>query len=299
MENWGRVTYRETALLIDPEKSGVSNRMRVAYVVGHELAHQWFGNLVTMQWWSELWLNEGFATWVGTMAVDNLYPDWDVWTGFGSSYFARALNLDGLVNSHPIEVDVKSSSQINEIFDSISYAKGASVIRMVHAFIGGEAFRKGLVIYLNRHKYANATTANLWAALSEASGKDVAEFMDNWTKKTGYPVLHVEPTDDATQLKVTQKRFLLSGEVSKEEEVIWWCSVPFVTASSGDAVALDVKEKSQVAELPAAMVNAGDWIVGNANQTGFYRLHYASPLQKQLGAAIVRLLLLQPHPDCH
>lgn len=291
MENWGLVTYRETALLIDAEKSGVSNRMRVAYVVAHELAHQWFGNLVTMQWWSELWLNEGFATWVGTMAVDNLYPDWDVWTGFGSSYFARALDLDGLVTSHPIEVDVKNSSQINEIFDTISYAKGASVIRMVHAFIGAEAFRKGLVIYLNRHKYSNATTANLWAALSESSGKDVAEFMDNWTKKTGYPVLHVEPADEPNKLKISQKRFLLSGDISNEEEVLWWCSVPFVTASSDEAVAVDVKEKSQVVELPPSMAKAGDWIVGNANQTGFYRMHYAAALQASLGTAIVRLSL--------
>jgi aminopeptidase 2 len=123
-------------VLIDAENSGVSSKQRVAYVVGHELAHQWFGNLVTMQWWKELWLNEGFATFVGTQAVNRIQPDWNMWTAFGSDYFGRALSLDSLTNSHPIEVEVYSAAQIVEIFDTISYCKGASVIRMLSTFLG-------------------------------------------------------------------------------------------------------------------------------------------------------------------
>jgi aminopeptidase N len=123
MENWGLITYREAALMAD-EKSSINMRFRVAYVVAHELAHQWFGNLVTMDWWKELWLNEGFATWVGNQAIDHLFPEWDVWTRFVSSYTFSALNLDGLKSSHPIEVEVKNSHDIDEIFDAISYNKG-------------------------------------------------------------------------------------------------------------------------------------------------------------------------------
>ena len=134
MENWGAVTYRETAILVDPEESSAGTRQRVAIIVAHELAHQWFGNLVTMEWWTHLWLNEGFASWIEFLAVDHLFPEWDMWTQFVYTDFGRALSLDGLKSSHPIEVEVRDPKQISEIFDGISYSKGASVIRMLCAY---------------------------------------------------------------------------------------------------------------------------------------------------------------------
>jgi aminopeptidase 2 len=148
MENWGLVTYRETALLYDPVKSSAKAKERVAYVVGHELAHQWFGNLVTMDWWSELWLNEGFATFVGWLAVDHIFPEWNVFTSFLIGDYARGVGLDALRSSHPIEVEVNSAAEIGQIFDAISYSKGASVIRMLNDSLGGPVFAKGVSAYL-------------------------------------------------------------------------------------------------------------------------------------------------------
>ena len=192
MENWGAVTYRETAILVDPEESSAGTRQRVAIIVAHELAHQWFGNLVTMEWWTHLWLNEGFASWIEFLAVDHLFPEWDMWTQFVYSDFGRALSLDGLKSSHPIEIEVRDPKQISEIFDGISYSKGASVIRMLAAYLGADTFRSGLQRYLERHQYANATTEDLWQALAEESGKPVKQIMDTWTKQTGYPLLSVD-----------------------------------------------------------------------------------------------------------
>eukprot|EP01094_Clydonella_sp_ATCC50884_P017334 TRINITY_DN2999_c0_g1_i1.p1 TRINITY_DN2999_c0_g1~~TRINITY_DN2999_c0_g1_i1.p1 ORF type:complete len:463 (-),score=132.41 TRINITY_DN2999_c0_g1_i1:21-1409(-) len=239
MENWGLVTYRETALLIDSATSGVSNKQRVAYVVAHELAHQWFGNLVTMEWWKELWLNEGFATWVGNLAVDHLFPAWDIWTKFSSDYFARAQQLDSLRSSHPIEVEVYSSDEINEIFDAISYCKGAAIIRMIASVLGLDAFKKGLQIYLKRHQYGNAVTDDLWQALQESSGVDVKSLMDVWTKHTGYPVLHAA-LSSATTLHVRQHRFLSSGEGEggEDDKTIWRCSVPALAPSQQSVCSL-------------------------------------------------------------
>ncbi|RKO85972.1 peptidase M1, membrane alanine aminopeptidase, partial [Blyttiomyces helicus] len=143
MENWGLVTYREIYLLFDEKNTSSKAKQKIAYVVGHELAHQWFGNLVTMDWWSELWLNEGFATFVGWLAVDHLFPEWQIWCSFLLEEFARGQELDALRSSHPIDVDVKSPNEIAQIFDAISYAKGASVIQMLSASLGIDTFKKG------------------------------------------------------------------------------------------------------------------------------------------------------------
>jgi puromycin-sensitive aminopeptidase len=150
MENWGLVTYRETYLLFDPENSSFQSKQTVALIVGHELAHQWFGNLVTMEWWTHLWLNEGFASWIEFLFVDFCFPELDIWTHFVNSDLSRALDLDSLKNSHPIEILVGPPSEVNEIFDAISYSKGASTIRMLHNYIGDEVCLTELeVISLN------------------------------------------------------------------------------------------------------------------------------------------------------
>ncbi|EEY19393.1 aminopeptidase [Verticillium alfalfae VaMs.102] len=171
MENWGLVTYRTTAVLYDEKTSEPRYANRVAYVVAHELAHQWFGNLVTMDWWDELWLNEGFATWVGWLATDHLHPEWQVWPQFINEGMEMAFKLDSIRASHAIHVPVKDALDVNQIFDHISYLKGCSAIRMLANHLGVETFLKGVSNYLKKHQYGNAKTEALWSALSEASGK--------------------------------------------------------------------------------------------------------------------------------
>jgi aminopeptidase N len=185
MENWGLVTYRTVLALYDPASTGSAVKQQIAYVVCHELAHQWFGNLVTMEWWSDLWLNEGFATWAGWLAVDSLFPEWRVWDQFLVNEQARGLELDGLASSHPIEVEIPDASKVNEIFDAISYAKGASAIHMLVAYMGEASFRQGMRLYVQRHAWGNAATRHLWRALGDASGKPVADLMACWTQQTG------------------------------------------------------------------------------------------------------------------
>src|SRR3989338_4959221 len=177
MENWGAVTYRESAILVDSDHSSLQNKQWVALVIAHELAHQWFGNIVTMEWWTHLWLNEGFATYIEYLAVDKLFPKWDIWTQFSTNDLGRALHLDALLNTHPIEIPVHHPDEIGEIFDEVSYAKGASVIRMLASYLGEKDFRAGLHHYLKKHSYKNTETLHLWQAFEKVSGKPVAKMM--------------------------------------------------------------------------------------------------------------------------
>ena len=285
MENWGLVTYRETALLIDDENSPLVSKQRVAYVVAHELAHQWFGNLVTMTWWTDLWLNEGFATWVGNFAIDHFFKDWDIWTQFVNQYTNRALQLDSLETSHPIEVPVQRSSQVNEIFDEISYCKGAACIMMITSYLGMDMFRKGICAYLEKHKYGNARTDDLWAALSETSGKDVKGFMGVWTKEVGYPVVSLSRAEG--KLVLQQARFLSNGkEVAQTNQ--WWVPMTLLD-SEGKTVLYDLKTASGDVAGTAPMTDK--WVKGNSGQTAFFRIRYSDELLAQLGQAIESMQL--------
>ncbi|MCH8940542.1 MAG: M1 family peptidase, partial [Chloroflexi bacterium] len=212
MENWGAITYRETALLVDPAISSAATRQRVAEVISHEMAHMWFGDLVTMVWWDDLWLNESFASWMGDKAVNHIHPEWKMWTQFVANDTIRALSLDGLKNSHPIEATVKTPAEVEELFDAISYSKGASIIRMLEDYLSPETFRAGLQKYLSAHQYSNARTSDLWESMEAASGKPVKSLMDTWTSQMGYPVLNVESkhNDNGLTLEVSQSRFLFS-----------------------------------------------------------------------------------------
>jgi len=278
MENWGLITYRETALLVQEGVSSIASKQRVAYVVGHELAHQWFGNLVTMEWWNNLWLNEGFATFIGTQVVDVLFPHWDSWTQFVSTDFFHALELDALESSHPIEVDVSIPDEVNEIFDAISYSKGASVIRMLANFLGEEAFRRGLNIYLNRFLYGNAVTEDLWAALSEASGFDVASAMNCWVKRIGYPMLSVRLTP--SHIHLTQERMLSSGK--NVEDQPWWMPILISSNASHVPTKLELKEKAH--SIPHT--GSDLWMKVNLGQTGIYRVKYDDTLSQKIEAVI-------------
>ena len=288
MENWGCVTYRETALLVDPENSSAGTRQRVAEVVAHEMAHMWFGDLVTMEWWDDLWLNESFASWMGTKAVDWLFPDWEMWTQFVNMDTNRALSLDGLKNSHPIEQEVKNPAEVSQLFDAISYSKGGSVLRMLEHFLGPEVFRGGLYRYLKGHEYGNARTQDLWAALEEESGLPVTGIMDSWVKQMGYPVLEVEADRgaDNVQISLSQERFVYDRLLGDEEPnpEVW--RVP-VTVSAPGAVAVStvMESKEALLTLPAARP-AEDWYKVNADQTGFYRVNYTGEDWQRLAPAV-------------
>lgn len=278
MENWGLVTYRTTAVLFDEKQSDAKYKNIVAYIVAHELAHQWFGNLVTMDWWSELWLNEGFATWVGWLAIDHLYPDHEVWSQFVTEAVQTAQNLDSLRASHPIEVPVRDALEVEQIFDAISYLKGSSVIRMLSGHLGVETFLEGVSAYLNTHAYGNATTNDLWAALSKASGKDVNVFMDPWIRKIGFPVLTV--AEEPGQIGVRQSRFLQTGDVKDgEDETLWWIPLGLKTdpKAAGDATkALTIKEDT-LRDVDETFYKL------NSDQIGFYRTNYPPARLESLG----------------
>lgn len=282
MENWGAVTYRETAILVDPEESAANTRQRVAIIVAHELAHQWFGNLVTMEWWTHLWLNEGFASWVEFLAVDHLFPEWNIWTQFVFTDMGRALSLDGLKSSHPIEIEVRDPEQISEIFDGISYSKGASVIRMLAAYLGADVFQRGLQHYLERHQYANATTEDLWQALAEESGQPVKQIMDTWTKQIGYPVLSVDMKRGEVELQ--QTRFFLSGVPDRNDASRW--SVPLGIRTEGAEDTFSVFEDRKTSIGMGGGSGSRGWLKVNPDQTGFYRSNYSAGLWDRLAAAV-------------
>ena len=295
MENWGAVTYRETALLVDPDNSSAGTRQRVAEVIAHEMAHMWFGDLVTMEWWDDLWLNESFASWMGNKAVDWLFPEWEMWTQFVNMDTNRALSLDGLKNSHPIEQAVKNPAEVSQLFDAISYSKGASVIRMLENFLGEESFRKGLNRYLSSHMYDNARTEDLWSALETESGQPVTAIMDSWVKQMGYPVLQVESdrTGGQTTLSVTQERFVYDrllgdgGPDSDSDNEVWRVPVSASQGSEESAVTVMDGRQTQI-DVPGS----GDgWVKLNPLQTGFFRVNYSTEDWQRLVPAIESLEL--------
>ena len=272
MENWGAVTFRETALLADPELSSTANKQHVALVIAHELAHMWFGNLVTMEWWTHLWLNEGFATYIGYLAVDNIFPQWQIWTQFVYTDHAEALALDGLKNTHAIEVEVHHPSEISQIFDAVSYEKGASIIRMLAHYLGEKVFQKGLHAYLKKHQYSNAKTIDLWKALEEVSGKRVERIMGNWTGKPGYPLVNI--LDNGKKLKLTQSRFFSSPLSASEhnDQTLW--SIPI---------------DSHLFSKKSLFIPKGKgWVKLNRGETSFIRVQYPSSLLKLLEEPIMK-----------
>lgn len=258
MENWGLVMFRSTALLYHPEKSSSLYKQKVSYVVSHEIAHSWFGNYCTMDWWSNLWLNESFATYVGWLCVENIHPEWDVFTDFVSGSVQTALDLDSLKNSHPIEVQVYYANEIDEIFDAISYLKGGSIVRMVAESIGVELFLKGVSNYLKKYPFGNAKSDDLWDSISEVSNIDITRLVEPWIRSIGYPSLKVEKNDNET-IKITQQRFLIEGLNNKEkdDEIIWW--IPNVDNMQSKVKII----KNEEFDLKL-----------NKDTTGFYRVFY-------------------------
>lgn len=284
MENWGLITYRSTALLFSETKSDPSYKQKVAYVVAHELAHQWFGNLVTMKWWDELWLNEGFATWVGFLAVDYLYPEWDIFSEFVSESLQQALNLDGLENSHPIEVPVVDALDIDQVFDAISYLKGGSTILMLSEYLGRETFLKGVALYLNRNAYSNATSHDLWSAIGQVSQKPIDQLMEPWIKKVGFPIVSVGQHENS--LVLSQSRFLNGGKDNdigkrEENETQWWIPLNISTNSTQlkEHKTIDSfdSEKVVIDDFPLQSL---DYFKLNKATSGVYRVNYDASILK-------------------
>ncbi|MCL4462004.1 MAG: M1 family metallopeptidase [Nitrospirae bacterium] len=267
MENWGILTYRETALLLPPGASSARTMQRVAIVVAHEMAHQWFGDLVTMAWWDDLWLNEGFASWMEVKAVDHLFPEWNMWDIFLAEDMSEGLELDGLARSHPIEVPVANPHEINEIFDAISYVKGGSLIRMLEQFIGEDTFRRGISSYLKRYSYQNASTRDLWTVLGQASGQDIRSVMEGWTRSMGYPV--ILPGADGT---VVQRPFFnhpVAMERSRREpDGRVWPVMLFLSSGKEHRPWLLKGEKASLPPPPEGRT----WESLNTGHTGFFRV---------------------------
>jgi puromycin-sensitive aminopeptidase len=209
MENWGAITFRETALLVDEEHSSITNKQWVAITISHELAHQWFGNLVTMHWWTDLWLNEGFASYMEYLCLDKIFPHWNVWELFlSNNRYKKSIQVDSLKNSHPIEVEVHHPDEISEIFDMLSYEKGSTIIRMLSNYIVEDKFRDGLRYYLKKHSYSNTKTLDLWTAFEKISKKPIKKIMQSWTSQAGFPLVRIKLENN--KLNLTQERFFLS-----------------------------------------------------------------------------------------
>ena len=215
MENWGLVTYREAYLLLDPDNTSLDMKQLVATVITHELAHQWFGDLVTMNWWDDLWLNESFANMMEYVSVDAIHPDWHIWELFQTTEAPMALQRDATDGVQPVHVAVNNPAEIDSIFDSaIVYAKGSRMLVMVRALLGDDALRKGLKNYFAAHKYHNAKGSDLWQALGEASDLDIGKIMNSWLEQPGYPVV-TAAADDQGQLVLSQKQFFIGDGVDQ------------------------------------------------------------------------------------
>jgi aminopeptidase N len=208
MENWGLITYRETALVANPKTTSIASRQYIASVIAHELAHQWFGNLVTMEWWNDLWLNESFATLMTYPALDALYPEWNFWLDFTEEETIAALRRDSIDGVQSVQVDVSHPDEISTLFDpAIVYAKGARLLNMLRVYVGDEAFQAGLKHYFKDHAYKNTVATDLWAAIGKASDKDIVGLMSQWLTQSGYPVVHVSESDGTVTL--TQEQFFV------------------------------------------------------------------------------------------
>jgi puromycin-sensitive aminopeptidase len=276
MENWGAITYREVALLYDPANSTPATKERIADVVAHEMAHMWFGDLVTMAWWNDLWLNESFASWMATKAVDHLYPEWNMWTQFIVSDVITGMGLDGLENSHPIEQEVKDPSEINQLFDAISYDKGASILRMLEQFIGPDTFRKGLRTYIAGHTYGNAQGRDLWQAMQDASGRPIVSMMGSWIGQVGYPVVQarVRRTSGTWEVGLRQNRFLYSGLPG--DAALWQVPVSVVSrgVATPDQMVMGQREATLRLENATPKARRNAWVKLNPSYTAFYRTQY-------------------------
>ncbi|XP_044052711.1 leucyl-cystinyl aminopeptidase isoform X2 [Siniperca chuatsi] len=275
MENWGLITFRETSLLVGKQSCPLEKQV-VASVIAHELAHQWFGNLVTMSWWNDLWLNEGFATYMQYMSLQTVLPQLDIGNLFLAVRF-RALDKDALNSSHAVSTEVNTPEQVEEMFDSVSYEKGASILLMLNASLpGDQQFRKGIIQYLNQFSGLNTDTDDLWNSLTQVEvsmqHQNVSEMMSSWTSQKGFPLVTVSRNGE--QVTFTQEHFLLTTDNATRTSSLWNIPVTYVNDSCSLAPeckqVFTLKTKSETLKLPESV----KWLKLNYRNTGFYIVHY-------------------------
>jgi puromycin-sensitive aminopeptidase len=279
MENLGCITYRESALLVDPATSTHEEQLNVAETVAHELAHMWFGDLVTMRWWNGLWLNEAFATFMSMLAVDAFRPDWEVWNEFARAR-TIALEVDALESTRSIEYPVHSPDDANGMFDTLTYLKGGAILRMLEQYLGPDRFRDGIRRYLKQHAYGNTETHDLWDALEEETGEPVRRIMDSWIWQGGYPLISVSAEEG--QLRFSQRRYVPS---LPDDDSTW--PVPLLVrqtkpdgSSVTDAVLIEAEGAALSLLAPDAVV------VANAGGFSFVRVSYDGALWSRLSSVV-------------
>ena len=288
MENWGGITYYETALLFDPANSSAATKQTVYEVIAHEVAHQWFGDLVTMAWWDNLWLNEGFASWMGTKCTARFNPQWEVWlqknlprdptrrTGIVKE---QAMEGDAHVTTHAIQQKIETEADANNAFDDITYKKGQSFLRMLESFLGEESFRDGIRRYIEAHKYSNSTTVDLWNALSEVSGKPVADIAAGWTEQPGFPVVNVK-RETNNKVALSQERFTINFR--DNAHFTWKIPLTYLIDGQSAAATLLMSEKTVTLEdVPADRA-----LKLNVEGAGNYRVAYDEASWKLLLATL-------------
>ena len=283
MENWGGIVYNEAALLYDAKKNPDSTKQTVFSVTAHEMAHQWFGNLVTMAWWDNLWLNEGFASWMAAKSTAKFHPEWRVQL---DAMVERegVMNLDARATTHPIQTKVENEEQANSVFDAITYGKGQAFLHMLEAYLGEDAFRKGIQAYMAKHQYSNTTTADLWAALEKASAKPVATLASDWTTQAGVPVVKVEQRCEKGQRKITltQQPFVLDGSPVPQRQ--WHIPVAIGTVGGKSEYTM-LSGASSTVTRPGCN---GQLIV-DPDSVGYYRVQYDDASFNALAATATKL----------
>ncbi|MEO6513523.1 MAG: M1 family aminopeptidase, partial [Candidatus Saccharimonadales bacterium] len=283
MENWGLITYREAYLLVDPKTTPQSMKEVITTVIAHELSHQWFGNLVTMKWWDDLWLNESFANVMEYVATDALFPEWNIWDTFVSHEGLSSLRRDSLPGVQSVRTPVNHPDEIGSLFDpSIVYAKGGRLLNMLMNYLGSEDFRKGLTIYFEKHKYGNTTGSDLWAALTEASGKDVAGFMEPWLTRSGFPVVSVDQV--GSDVAIEQNHFLVDPS-KVDPDRIW--PVPLLSTATEIPELLEKRTSN-------ATVQESGYIRINDGASGHYIVHYKQNEHLNAIAALAEQKKLTP-----
>ncbi len=268
MENLGCITFRENLLLVDPDRATQAERQLVVDVVAHELAHMWFGDLVTMRWWNGIWLNEAFATFMELAACDAFRPEWGRWETFGVER-SVAFETDSLSSTRPVEFEVRSPADAEGMFDVLTYQKGGALLRMLEQYLGAERFREGVSHYLKRHAYASTETADLWDAIEETSGEPVRRIMDSWIWQPGYPL--VEATLDGDGVVLSQRRFSFDAA---NDATVWSVPVAVRTSEGVSRLLLEGEPVRIAAGSGAVVVNAGGH--------GFLRVSYDRALLDRL-----------------
>ncbi len=286
MENSGLVLFRQSLLLLNPQTSSWSAEKSVAHVVAHEFAHMWFGNLVTMKWWDDLWLNEAFAEWMSYKVIDALSPEYELWNDFQSGRI-RAMSSDALESTHPIYNKVETPADAAEMFDVITYEKGCAVMRMLESFLGEDAFRAGMRTYMKEFAESNAAGADLWRHMEAAAGHPVTQIMTSWVAQGGYPIVSVSL--NGNNLKLSQKRFFSSPTASADNIQMW--HVPLIIRYEDSAGIHEVRHLLSDREGTVALDVQGDliWAHANADEIGFYRQHLDEELLKRLLANMDKL----------